>query len=368
MAISAKGVSPAVSGQDQSPHTSNRHLAHNHPSHRETNSPTRVRGNDWESHMHPPCRQNRFTKKNKFHRRHWTNGINNQTHARQHGLRHANNNEPQNSNGDRIKVHGKMRLTITIPCLQPNYNFNFFIADVKDNILRLHFLKDKDININCRNLTVTNNVTKFNSTRNNSPPPPSHSLVLSVSLDRSQITDTAFKKMMEQQSSIFRDADFNTPCTNNTKHRIAVSTHPKFCTPKLLCPEILFIAKSSFDKMQRLGIIRPSKSPYASPLRMVLKKDTGEWRPCGDYRALNQITVRDSHPLPQLLSFTGKTSNDSSTKSPTDGQMYSPTLMTYSSPAIIWLITSTHSQNSSHALRSLDYAITSKNAKRYNMK
>ena len=54
------GVGPGVSGLDQSPHTSNRHLAHNQPPHRETKCPTRVRGNDWGSHMHPPCRPNQL--------------------------------------------------------------------------------------------------------------------------------------------------------------------------------------------------------------------------------------------------------------------------------------------------------------------
>ena len=204
-------------------------------------------------------------------------------------------------NGDRINVHGKMTLTIVIPSLRRNYNFTFYIADVNDNILGLDFLKDKDLNIS--NLTVTDNVTNFTSTRNNSPAPPSQSPVLAVSLDLSQIPDTALRKIMEQPSSVFGDADFNTPCTHSTTHRIAVSSQPNFCTPRKLCPEKLSITKSSFDEMQRLGINRPSKNPYASPLHMVPKKDPGDWRPCGDYRALNQITVRDSNPLPQLSSF-----------------------------------------------------------------
>ena len=38
---------------------------------------------------------------------------------------------------------------------------------------------------------------------------------------------------------------------------------------------------------------------------MVPKKD-GTWCPCGDYRRLNDVTIRDSYPLPHIHDFTAK--------------------------------------------------------------
>ena len=51
--------------------------------------------------------------------------------------------------------------------------------------------------------------------------------------------------------------------------------------------------------MLKRGVIEPSKSSCSSPVVLVTKKD-GTTRFCVDYRALNNVMIKDAYNLPRV--------------------------------------------------------------------
>jgi hypothetical protein len=51
------------------------------------------------------------------------------------------------------------------------------------------------------------------------------------------------------------------------------------------------------DDLLAKGLIRPSRSSWASPVLFVEKKDKSK-RLCVDYHALNQVTIKNKYPIP----------------------------------------------------------------------
>ena len=90
-------------------------------------------------------------------------------------------------------------------------------------------------------------------------------------------------------------------------HHIETKGPPVFSRCRRLAPEKLRAAKKEFDSLVSLGVIRPSKSEWASPMHCVPKPD-GSWRCCGDYRRLNASTVDDKYPIRTLRDFNAELS------------------------------------------------------------
>jgi hypothetical protein len=77
------------------------------------------------------------------------------------------------------------------------------------------------------------------------------------------------------------------------------STGPIAKRPYGMSVDELVELKKQLKELSDKGYIRPSASPWGSPILFVKKKD-GSMRMCIDYRNLNAMTVKNKYPLPRI--------------------------------------------------------------------
>jgi hypothetical protein len=76
-------------------------------------------------------------------------------------------------------------------------------------------------------------------------------------------------------------------------------TTPIYKTPFRMTIPKLAELKEHIRELLEKGFICPSSSPWGAPVIFVPKKD-GTQRLCVDYRALNEVTVKNKYPLPRI--------------------------------------------------------------------
>jgi len=76
-------------------------------------------------------------------------------------------------------------------------------------------------------------------------------------------------------------------------------TGPIAKRPYRMATDELNELKEQLRELQEKGYIRPSSSPWGSPVLFVRKKD-GSLRMCIDYRSLNEVTIKNKYPLPRI--------------------------------------------------------------------
>lgn len=87
---------------------------------------------------------------------------------------------------------------------------------------------------------------------------------------------------------------------NVTTHRIDTGEAlPIHSSPYKIPQKLEEEVNKEIEKMLQLGIIRPSMSPWASPVVIVPKPD-GTIRFCVDYRKVNKVTKMDAYPIPSM--------------------------------------------------------------------
>ena len=90
--------------------------------------------------------------------------------------------------------------------------------------------------------------------------------------------------------------------TNTTKHKIVLKDPDTPLFKEHFCripPPQLDEVREHLKFMLDAGVIRPSNSPWCNAVVLVRKKD-GSLCFCIDFRKLNSLTVKDSHPLPHI--------------------------------------------------------------------
>ena len=106
--------------------------------------------------------------------------------------------------------------------------------------------------------------------------------------------------LLKEYHDIFSLEKHDMGHTNATKHKIVLKdpdTAPfKECFHRILPPQLDEV-REHLKLMLDAGVFWPSNSPWCNAVVLVRKKD-GSLCFCIDFRKLNSLTVKDSHPLP----------------------------------------------------------------------
>ena len=115
---------------------------------------------------------------------------------------------------------------------------------------------------------------------------------ISTELSKAQIERV--QKLLKEFSDVFSNVPSR---TDIAVHSVDTGQASPIRSGSYRIPQgLLNAVNKELDQMLEMGIVRPSTSPWASPVVIVLKPD-GNIRFCVDCRKLNCVTKMDAYPM-----------------------------------------------------------------------
>ena len=203
------------------------------------------------------------------------------------------------ANGSGILTYGKRKRSIKLQCGE--FAWKFIVAKAK-NIIGADMLRRFMLvpDLHRRKLWNTNS---FSIARGFLQPVPDSIRGISMVVESETGSfEEEIRRVVKQRPKLTEQTFWLAEAPHGIEHEIITTGQPIRCRPRRQNPEKLAIAKAEFRFLVEMGIASRSNSPWASPLH-ITPKPNGGWRPCGDFRRLNAVTVPDSYSVPRIHDF-----------------------------------------------------------------